>query len=107
MGLKIVTKNREPVTLDPHAREILEQLLSGEEFLQHVRSRCRCGSVRFTGLVFQPVPYSPDTPKGVPPEFEQYYFSPDHLIVNVPPTFMFQARVFQPSRLCAVYSLKG
>lgn len=27
----------------------------------------------------------------------------EYVIINVPPVFMFQAKVFQPPRLCAIY----
>jgi hypothetical protein len=43
----------------------------------------------------------------MPPEFEQYHDSPHHAIINVPPNFMFKAKVFKPSRLCAVYRKIG
>jgi hypothetical protein len=36
-------------------------------------------------------------------DFEPYYKSEEHLIVNVPANFMFQAKISQPSRLCAIY----
>ena len=39
----------------------------------------------------------------MPKEFEIYHRSTDHLIINVPPNFMFQAKIFKPSRLCAIY----
>jgi hypothetical protein len=67
----------------------------------------QCPQVEFTGLLFQPVPYSQSTPKGMPAEFEQYYASTAHAIINVPPNFMFKAKVFKPSRLCAVYRKVG
>jgi len=43
------------------------------------------------------------TPKGMPAEFEKYHESDDHVIINVPPNFMFKAKIFKPSRLCAIY----
>jgi hypothetical protein len=52
------------------------------------------------------VPWSQKTRKGMPEEYEKlYYSSPAHAIINVPPTFMFKAKIFKPSRLCAIYEL--
>ena len=39
----------------------------------------------------------------MPQEYEQYHESPDFFIINVPPNFMFQSKIFKPSRLCAIY----
>jgi hypothetical protein len=36
-------------------------------------------------------------------EFEKFHTSADHVIVHVPPNFMFQAKIFKPSRLRAIY----
>ena len=36
---------------------------------------------------------------------EQYHDSEQHIIINVPPQFMFKAKVFNPARLCAVYEI--
>jgi len=60
-------------------------------------------AVAFADVLFQPVPWSPTTRKGMPQEFERYHGSPEFAIINVPPNFMFQAKIFKPSRLCAVY----
>ncbi len=60
-------------------------------------------AVAFADVLFQPVPWSPATRKGMPQEFERYHGSPEFAIINVPPNFMFQAKIFKPSRLCAVY----
>ena len=60
-------------------------------------------AVAFADVLFQPVPWSPATRKGMPQEFERYHGSPEYAIINVPPNFMFQAKIFKPSRLCAVY----
>jgi hypothetical protein len=92
-------------TLNPEAKEALFALLSNESFLAQVAAQLQCKAVEFTELLFQPVPYSASTPKGMPAEFEPYHQSSSHAIVNVPPNFMFNAKVFQPSRLCAVYRL--
>ncbi|ERN40503.1 hypothetical protein KR51_00030500 [Rubidibacter lacunae KORDI 51-2] len=106
MPLKIVNKYDTNVTLTHDARNILFSLLSSTGFTKQVCDRCQAVGVGFAGLVFPPVPYSEETPHGMPVEFEPYHFSDDYLIVNVPPKFMFQAKVFQPSRLCAIYRLQ-
>ena len=41
--------------------------------------------------------------QGMPAEYEQYLEDPNYAIINVPPNFMFKAKIFKPSRLCAVY----
>ncbi len=58
-------------------------------------------AVAFADVLFQPVPWSPATRKGMPQE--RYHGSPEFAIINVPPNFMFQAKIYKPSRLCAVY----
>jgi hypothetical protein len=99
MGLKIIESYDSSFTLSLETKEILFKLLTNEVFIQQVSN----AKLEFTELLFQPVPYSSETPKGMPKEFEAYYQSVDHLIINVPPNFMFQAKIFKPSRLCAIY----
>lgn len=103
MSLKIIQNFDAIFTLNPQEKEVLFTSLTGDEFLQQIAEQGKCDRVEFTYLIFQPVPYSAGTPKGMPAEFEQYYQSPDHLIINVPPNFMFAAKIFHPSRLCAIY----
>ncbi|NJM66558.1 MAG: hypothetical protein HC851_13305 [Acaryochloris sp. RU_4_1] len=101
--LKIIDNFDGSFTLEAEVKLALFQLLSNEGFLEQVARETQSEGVEFTELIFQPVPYSQNTPKGMPPLFEQYYESPEHVIINVPPNFMFQAKVFSPSRLCAIY----
>ena len=103
MKIKVIENFDGSFTLDPQVQALLFELLKGEKFLQQVAEQASCKHVTFTEIIFQPVPYSPGTPKGMPAETEQYYQSPDHLIINVPPNFMFAAKIFHPSRLCAIY----
>ena len=103
MPLKIVEKFDGSFELEPEAKATLFSLLKSEDFLLHISEQTGASQIRFIELLFQPVPYSPGTPKGMPAEFEKYLESPDYLIINVPPTFMFQAKIFKPSRLCAIY----
>lgn len=103
MGLKIIESYDSSFTLSLEIKEILFKLLTNEVFIQQLSQQVNDAKLEFTELLFQPVPYSSETPKGMPKEFEIYHRSSDHLIINVPPNFMFQAKVFKPSRLCAIY----
>ncbi len=101
--LKIVNHYDGSFILAPEAQAELTRLLTHETFLNQVSEQGKCQKIEFTGLLFQPVPYTPTATKGMPVEYERYYDSPDYLIINVPPNFMFKAKIFQPSRLCAIY----
>ena len=103
MALKIIQSFDSNFTLEPQAKATLFELLTNESFLKQVCQQSKCEQVEFTELLFQPVPYSSATPKGMPAEFEKYHESEDYVILNVPPNFMFQAKIFKPSRLCAIY----
>ncbi|MEP0753180.1 hypothetical protein NDA03_13265 [Trichocoleus sp. Lan] len=103
MGLKIVENFDSSFALLPEAKEALFSLLTGEAFLTQITEQTNWEGVEFTELLFQPVPYSTATPKGMPAEFETYKESAEHIIINVPPNFMFKAKIFKPSRLCAIY----
>jgi len=103
MGLKIVKNFDTAFTLNPEAKEVLCSLLTNKTFTDQLSQRLHETEIIFTNLLFQPVPYSQHTPKGMPPEFERYQSSDDYIIINVPPNFMFQSKIFKPSRLCAIY----
>lgn len=103
MPLKIVENFDASFTLEPQAKETLFKLLTGVAFLNQLCQHLKCEKLELTELLFQPVPYSTETPKGMPAEFEKYYDSDEYAIINVPPNFMFQAKIFKPSRLCAIY----
>lgn len=103
MALKIVQNFDSSFTLEPAAKETLFNLLTGEAFINQIAQQGHCEQIEFTELLFQPVPYSLATPKGMPAEFEPYHESEDYVIINVPPNFMFNAKIFKPSRLCAIY----
>jgi hypothetical protein len=107
MPLKIVQNFDSSFTLEPQARETLHQLLTSVSFLQQICQQLNWEKVEFTELLFQPVPYSLTTPKGMPADFEKYHESDEYTIINVPPNFMFHAKIFQPSRLCAIYQKLG
>ena len=103
MPLKIIENFDGSFTLNSDARKTLFELLTQETFLQQVSQQTQGVKVEFTQLLFQPVPYSKNTPKGMPVEFERYHNSEDYVIINIPPNFMFKAKIFKPSRLCAIY----
>ena len=106
MGLKIVENFNSAFELQPDAEDALHKLLSSEAFCQQVVKECQLAEsskVIFSGQLFQPVPWSVTTRKGMPAEFEKYSDNPKYTIINIPPNFMFQAKVFKPSRLCAIY----
>ena len=105
--LKIINNFDGNFTLEPAAKQTLFGLLKGESFLKQITEQAQCQQVEFAELVFQPVPYSLSTPKGMPAQFEKYHESDAYLIVNVPPNFMFNAKIFKPSRLCAIYRKLG
>lgn len=105
--IRVVESFDASFTLNPEMKETLCALLSSERFLLQIAEMLNVEALEFTELLFQPVPYSAQTPKGMPTEFEPYYESKDHSIVNVPPNFMFKAKIFSPSRLCAVYRILG
>jgi hypothetical protein len=89
--------------MEESKREHLFKLLASHVFQQQICQAAKCEKVTFLALIFQPVPYSESTPHGMNREFEPYFKSKEHIIVNVPANFMFQAKMTQPSRLCAIY----
>jgi hypothetical protein len=104
MGLKVIDSFDTHFTLAPEAEAQLFALLKEPSFSQQVCGQKGWDQAEFTGLLFQPVPYSSSTPKGMAAEFEPYQEQPERFaIVHVPPPFMFQAKIFRPSRLCAIF----
>jgi hypothetical protein len=104
MKLKVIEDYDSQFSLEPEAQATLFSLLESDTFRRQVAERLGCVGVEFTQELFQPVPYSLNTPKGMPPEFESYYNNPEvYGIINVPPNFMFKAKIFKPSRLCCIY----
>jgi hypothetical protein len=103
MGLKIIETYDGQFSLSPEAKTALFGLLMQPAFLQQISTNSGFAQLEFTELLFQPLPYSTETPKGMLAEFEKFHTSMDHVIVHVPPNFMFQAKIFKPSRLCAIY----
>ena len=102
-SLKVVDSFDHSFELASEAKSQLFTMLQSEPFCQAVSRQTGCDRVEFTEHLFQPAPYTAAAPKGMPVEYEQYYDSPDYIIINVPPHFMFNAKIFKPSRLCAIY----
>ena len=95
-------------TLTEEMEESLLSLLTHDDMINEVKKNAKSAEASFTGLMFQPVPYSSNTPYGMPEQFEKYYHDKENYVVcNIPPFFMFQAKIFKPSRLCAIYQIKG
>ena len=106
MGLKAVETFNASFELQPEAETAIHQLLASQAFCKQVVKECQLeegSEVKFSGQLFQPVPWSVTSRKGMPPEFEKYSDNPKFTIINIPPNFMFQAKIFKPSRLCAIY----
>jgi len=63
--------------------------------------------LEFSGLIFQPQPWTATQKRGMPVEYEQYKDDVDNYVfINVPPTLLFKCKIFKPSRLCAIYKRK-
>ena len=106
MPLKIVENFDASFQLETSNKIALFSLLETESFLEQISQQIQGNKVEFTKILFQPVPYSTATPKGMPKEVEIYHNSPEYIIINVPPNFMFTAKIFKPSRLCAIYKIR-
>ncbi|BBN09647.1 hypothetical protein MPTK1_4g21480 [Marchantia polymorpha subsp. ruderalis] len=111
MGLRAVESYDASFQLLPECEERLRDLLKSETFCAQVAEQAQKGpdvKYVFSGELFQPVPWSPTTKHGMPQEYEKYLEDKEqYAIINVPPNFMFQAKIFKPSRLCAVYQRLG
>ena len=104
MGLKVIDTFDTSFKLSAEAAELLQAQLQAAAFGQRVSAEKGWREARFTGQLFKPVPYSRQTPKGMAAEFERYHEDGEHYaIVHVPPPMMFEAKVFQPNRLCAIF----
>jgi hypothetical protein len=103
--IRIIEQFDASFNLTSAEQEALFALLKGDAFLSQISAQLQGKTVEFTERLFQPIPYSSATPKGMPAEFEPYHHSEAYIIINVPPNFMFQAKIFKPSRLCAIYRL--
>jgi len=101
MALKIVENFDGTVALDAEAKATLFALLTGEAFLSQIGEQLKCSRVEFTSLLFQPVPYSTSTPKGMPAEFEMYHQSDEYAIIKQ------DEKRLHPHHLCGGCSATG
>jgi hypothetical protein len=73
LPLKIIDNFDSSFSLEPDAKLVLFELLKNESFLSQISSaiadKLNGNRVEFTELLFQPVPYTTATPKGMPAEF--------------------------------------
>lgn len=106
MGIRAIENFDATFEISDDCRSTLTDLLSSEAFCQQVARETQQvdgTELRFADMLFQPVPWSVQTKKGMPAEYEQFLEDPKYAIINVPPNFMFKAKIFKPSRLCAIY----
>jgi hypothetical protein len=101
--------------LPKEQQEALQLFLSAPDFCRQVFANSGKATVAnkdtstasYTGLLFQPVPWSPNTRKGMPKEMEKYS-GDSHVIINIPPPIMFKANIYGaglPNRLCAIFEI--
>lgn len=107
MGIRAVESFDATFQLTAESDQLLRSMLMSESFLKQVGRDCSLVEdvkPEFTGEIFQPVPWSQTTKHGMLPEYEKYYHDKEnYVIVNVPPQIMFKAKIFKPSRLCAIF----
>ncbi|CAM9564767.1 unnamed protein product, partial [Phaeothamnion confervicola] len=107
MGIKGVQDFDGGFQLLPETEAMLTAYLRHPDMIAEVCKQAQCEGAEYTGELFQPVPYSARTPFGMPAVMHRFHLDPEHSIINVPPVVMFKAKVFKPSRLCAVYRVNG
>mmetsp|Transcript_12980 Transcript_12980/g.39278 ORF Transcript_12980/g.39278 Transcript_12980/m.39278 type:complete len:178 (-) Transcript_12980:313-846(-) len=105
-GLKAKEDYDSSFELAEDNRAALEGLLASDTFCAQVAKQTNQEEgrqLKYTGMLFQPTPWSINSKKGMPKEYEQYLEDSRYVFINIPPNFMFQAKIFKPSRLCAIY----
>ncbi|CAK0785631.1 hypothetical protein CVIRNUC_008842 [Coccomyxa viridis] len=108
-GIKLIENYDGKFELARDSEDALKRLLDSPTFAKqvcHETGQVEGTEVTFTGMLFQPVPWSMQTKKGMPADFEKYAADAEYVIINTPPNFMFQAKIFKPSRLCAIFRKK-
>lgn len=92
------------LVLDTIVVESLKTLLTQEGGFKDEIGQATGRSVEFTGLLFEPQPWSLQQTKGMPVEYEKYHNDKEsYVIVHIPPPIMVKAFAFNPSKLCAIY----
>eukprot|EP00903_Cladosiphon_okamuranus_P011341 g10690.t1 len=108
MAIRAVENFNADFDLEEKTAARLDGYLRHEDMLAEVCKQFECESAEYIGEIFQPVPYSQATPQGMPADIEEKYFlNEQYGIANIPPVVMFNAKIFKPSRLCAVYKVEG
>lgn len=107
MGVRAVPSYDGSFELADETRAKLVEQLGDPAFLRQVAANSGAEEAEFLGVLFQPVPYSPGTPRGMPADLSHHLDDPHSVVINVPPPFMFAARCFKPPRLCAIYRRSG
>ena len=85
-GLKIRDTYDSKFELSTESDKSLRDLLSSSTFQQQVSRETgepEGTQVSFTGMLFQPVPWSPNTKLGMPQEFEKYKADPGELFSKI------------------------
>ena len=101
--LRIINNFDTSFSLDPESQRVLFGLLENDGFLGQVAGQIEAQKVEFTGILFQPMPQMSGAPRNMSPEVQEYFTSNDYAIVNIPPAFLFKARISNPTKLCAIF----
>eukprot|EP00904_Undaria_pinnatifida_P008435 jgi/Undpi1/4721/HiC_scaffold_18.g08074.m1 len=108
MAIRAVESFNAGFELEEKTAATLDGYLRHPDMIAEVCKQFDCTTAEYTGDIFQPVPYSAATPQGMPSDIEEKYFLKEEFgIANIPPVVMFNAKIFKPSRLCAVYTIGG
>ncbi|CAM9920050.1 unnamed protein product [Ascophyllum nodosum] len=108
MAIKAVESYNADFELEEKTATTLDGYLRHPDMIAEVCKQFDCERAEYMGEIFQPVPYSSATPRGMPTDIEDKYFlNEQYGIANIPPVVMFNAKIFKPSRLCAVYRIDG
>eukprot|EP00752_Nemacystus_decipiens_P003573 g3295.t1 len=108
MAIRAVESYNAEFELEEKTAARLDAYLRHKDMLAEVCKQFDCESAEYIGEIFQPVPYSQATPQGMPADIEEKYFlNEQYGIANIPPVVMFNAKIFKPSRLCAIYKVDG
>lgn len=95
--------------LDDQQRDALFAALSDPSFCARVSLEATGArkAVAFDDKIFEPVPWSPATKKGMPPEYEAFAEDKEnYIVINVPAPVTFKANVLG-KRCCAIYRIIG
>ncbi|CBJ26188.1 conserved unknown protein [Ectocarpus siliculosus] len=108
MAIRAVESFNADFELEEKTAATLDGYLRHKDMIAEVCKQFDCESAEYVGEIFQPVPYSQATPQGMPKDIEEKFFlNEQYGIANIPPVVMFNAKIFKPSRLCAVYKVDG